>query len=637
MEPRGNPPEEPSPPRRDALVFLGIAALALALRFVHLLQARAVPIFGGVLMDGRSYSEWADRIAAGDWLGGDTVFYQAPVYPYFLALVKLAVGDDLWRIRLVQIALGSLACSVLFLAGRSFFSRSAGIAAGLLLAVYPPAIFFDGLIQKANLGLVGMVLLLWLAARARSGLSPLRFVLVGAALALLMLTREETILLVPVVAAWAWLTARERTRTRRLRTLGGFAAGLALVLLPVGFRNLRVGGEFVLTTSQAGPNFYIGNHAGATGTYVPLRPGRQNTAYERKDAVELAEQALGRTLSPKEVSDYWRRRAFDFIRSEPGSWMRLMARKADLLVNAYEAPDYEDQYFYERDCALLAALDQVWHFGILLPLGLAGIAWTRRRWRELWILHALLAASAAAVVLFYVFARYRYPLVPVLALFAGAALVETWAAVRTRRTGALLLPGVVFLVAAWISNRTLIEKDALLAESFNNAAAVVSGQDRIDEALALYDESLRIRPDAPEVLGNRGVLLMRLGRVDEALRAFRRSAELRPQDWKSLVRLGAALEQSGHLEEGTAAIARALVIDRKAVLDSALVMMRQTNGRDLVAIDVLASAQAANGRFEEAAATASRAESVEPEPAQVALRARILARGEAYRRGETPP
>jgi hypothetical protein len=110
--------------------------------------------------------------------------------------VKLAVGDDLWRIRLVQIALGSLACSVLFLAGRSFFSRSAGIAAGLLLAIYPPAIFFDGLIQKANLGLVGMVLLLWLAARARSGLSPLRFVLVGAALALLMLTREETILLV---------------------------------------------------------------------------------------------------------------------------------------------------------------------------------------------------------------------------------------------------------------------------------------------------------------------------------------------------------------------------------------------------------------------------------------------------------
>ena len=552
MEPRGNPPEEPSPPRRDALVFLGIAALALALRFVHLLQARAVPIFGGVLMDGRSYSEWADRIAAGDWLGGDTVFYQAPVYPYFLALVKLAVGDDLWRIRLVQIALGSLACSVLFLAGRSFFSRSAGIAAGLLLAVYPPAIFFDGLIQKANLGLVGMVLLLWLAARARSGLSPLRFVLVGAALAFLMLTREETILLVPVVAAWAWLTARERTRTRRLRTLGGFAAGLALVLLPVGFRNLRVGGEFVLTTSQAGPNFYIGNHAGATGTYVPLRPGRQNTAYERKDAVELAEQALGRTLSPKEVSDYWRGRAFDFIRSEPGSWMRLMARKADLLVNAYEAPDYEDQYFYERDCALLAALDQVWHFGILLPLGLAGIAWTRRRWRELWILHALLAASAAAVVLFYVFARYRYPLAPMLVILAAAGLVDAESYFAARGLSPAIAglkacattakwPFAIVVTAAIVTNWPLVPADHMRAVTENNLGAAEQAERRFDEADAHYRRSIAFRSDYAPAYSNLGAVLRARGRNVESIAAYEQALKLQPEYADAHYNIGNAL------------------------------------------------------------------------------------------------
>ena len=55
-----------------------------------------------------------------------------------------------------------------------------------------------------------------------------------------------------------------------LRGLGG----AALVLLPVGLRNLAVGGEFHLTKSQFGPNFYIGNGPQADGGYVALREGR---------------------------------------------------------------------------------------------------------------------------------------------------------------------------------------------------------------------------------------------------------------------------------------------------------------------------------------------------------------------------
>ena len=48
-------------------------------------------------------------------------------------------------------------------------------------------------------------------------------------------------------------------------------AATALVLAPVALRNRAAGGELVLTTSQAGANFYIGNHPGADGRYQPLR------------------------------------------------------------------------------------------------------------------------------------------------------------------------------------------------------------------------------------------------------------------------------------------------------------------------------------------------------------------------------
>ena len=72
-----------------------------------------------------------------------------------------------------------------------------------------------------------------------------------------------------------------------------------VVLTPVAVRNRIVGGELHLTTSQLGPNLYIGNNPEADGTYRPLRPRRSEPQFERRDATELAERDVGRALSPK--------------------------------------------------------------------------------------------------------------------------------------------------------------------------------------------------------------------------------------------------------------------------------------------------------------------------------------------------
>ena len=84
-------PRGARPVTRRWLAFGAIVSLAFAVRLAYLLEAQALPLFHATVSDARSYWEWSDRIAAGDWLG-DTVFYQAPLYPYFLALVKLARG-----------------------------------------------------------------------------------------------------------------------------------------------------------------------------------------------------------------------------------------------------------------------------------------------------------------------------------------------------------------------------------------------------------------------------------------------------------------------------------------------------------------------------------------------------------------
>src|SRR5436309_14444256 len=76
--------------RRDMRTFapavLVIFALALTLRIIHIWQMRSSPFFSVLIGDARGYDQWAQRIAGGDWVGRD-VFYQAPLYPYFLAFI----------------------------------------------------------------------------------------------------------------------------------------------------------------------------------------------------------------------------------------------------------------------------------------------------------------------------------------------------------------------------------------------------------------------------------------------------------------------------------------------------------------------------------------------------------------------
>jgi Flp pilus assembly protein TadD len=539
------------------VAFVAITLFAFALRFVYLAQAHAVPMFDGLIEDGEAYGAWSDRIVAGDWLG-DQVFYQAPLYPYFLGIVKLLVGKSLGSIRLVQIAIGSVSCGILFLAGKQFFSRGVGIAAGILLALYPPAIFFDGCIQKANLGLLWTVLLLLAVARAVDKPSIGRWLAAGATLGLLMLTREETILLAPVIAAWIYFASRARPPAIRARWIGGWFAGLVLVLLPVAIRNYAVGGELVLTTSQAGSNFYIGNNPRANGTYVPLKPGRSNVAYERRDAIDLAEAAVGHSLSPKEVSDYWFARALEFIRAEPGKWLGLMLTKINLVLNAYESADAEDQYFYERFVPMLAGLGAVLHYGIVLPLAAAGVVLTWRRWSELSILYAVLATLYAGVVIFYVFARYRYPVVPILILFAGAALVEGISAYRARGIRALGSALLALGVMAVISNNWAHPKDYQLWEQYSNSGVALTTRGDDARAIEMFQRAIEIEPTRAELYGNMGISLQNLARYDEAIAAFRRALELRPDDARAFARLGNALWLGGRATEAIDPLQRAV-------------------------------------------------------------------------------
>jgi Tfp pilus assembly protein PilF len=559
-----------------------VFTLALVLRLLCVWQWRDTALFSTPIGDARAYLDWARAIAGGDWLGHE-VFYQAPLYPYCLAAVLRLTGSETWGPRLVQALAGALAALLLGRAAEGFFSRRVGLVAGVGLALYAPAIYFDGLIQKPALDGLLLAALLFALARATPE-SVGRGLAAGALAGLLALSRENALALAPIAALWLALlpgAARAGARTRVVVALG---LGLALVLVPVGLRNRALGDRFLVTTAQLGPNLWIGNHPGASGRYEPLRPNRGSARYEREDARALAEAALGRPLSPAEVSDYWRDRALAFARERPGEALGLFARKLGLVWNAAELPDTEGIEAYTEASWLLRALASELDFGLLVPLAAVG-ALCVRDWRRLWLLPALALALSLSTALFYVFARYRYGLVPVLmplgaagavglfdALVGGAlrraaglgaaglavALAVHWplaatngAALTHFGVGAALLDAGQLDAAQAELERAVADQPGF-APAHSRLADVLRKRGEPAAAVAAYDRALALDGGYADAHAGRGIALEALGRSDEALAEYRSALALDSGHPDANNNLGNALFKQGQTREALA-------------------------------------------------------------------------------------
>jgi Tfp pilus assembly protein PilF/4-amino-4-deoxy-L-arabinose transferase-like glycosyltransferase len=598
------------------LALAGAAALALVIRLVYLTELQGSPVLSGLMGDSRQYDAWAQQIAGGAWVGTE-VFYQTPLYPYSLGVIFGLLGHDLGQVRLIQAVLGAASCALLGLAGRRFFSGRVGVVAALLLAIYPPAIFFDGLIQKSSLDIFLISLMLALLAEFNARRDWKWLAALGLTAATLVLNRENARVLFPVVGAWLWLGFKDVPASRRAGWIAVVAAAALAVLLPVGFRNYRVGGEFLVSTSQLGPNFYIGNNPRASGTYESLLPERGDPLFERDDATRLATSAAGRALSPGEVSDYWLGLSFAYIRSQPFHWVGLMGKKALLTVNAAELPDTESIEAYAEYSRVLRRL--LWlNFGVILPLAAFG-CWTfRAEWRRLLILYGMLASLALAVALFYVVARYRHPMAPIVLLFAAAGLSGLWdmrpgavrpAAAASKRGGArkrairqppassgdfrrrwlpgLAGAGLVAIVANLpimaVRDQTYLNLGSLLAQSGRaaDAIALLSRAVSLDPGhaephfrlgLAYRDAgqpqaaieelatAVRLRPEHADAHAALGILLRNGDRPAEALPHFRGAARFAPESAEAHTNLGLALIEAGQPDEAIAEHRRAVAL-----------------------------------------------------------------------------
>ncbi len=570
--------------------------------------------------------------------------------PIFWVFCNSSIGHDLWAIRIVQALLGSVSCVLIFLAGEKLFSRTAAIAAGLMLAFYAPAIFFDGVIDKSVLDVFLLSMLVWVLLGAASRRQWRQWLGAGAILALLGLSRENALVLAVVVPIWIVIYFSDQSVKNRAAWVGFFSLGLLLVLIPVGLRNFAVGGEFKLTTSQLGANFFIGNNPVADGTYGSVRKIIGEPQLEGSDATRLAERETGRKMTPGEVSDFWLQKSWTYIRTEPFQWARLLGKKWLMVWNAREVEDSDDFYIYSKWSLVLTILGWITHFGVLAPLAALGIWVSRRQWRGLWLLYAMILSLALSVAIFYIFGRYRFPLVPLLTLFAGAAVAELGNLFRNRGRS-LAVAFVVLLASALIVNWPIYGIHGPGSVGYNNLSNAYYKQGKVTEAINAARQALQVEPDLGVAHYNLGNLYAAQGKFDIAKQYFERAMAIYPNYAEVRTNYGQLIAERGDLETGIRYFRQAIRLNpsiirahlnlgvalaKEGQLEEAIQPLRQAaelNPGAPEATYYLGSVYAAQNRYAEAAAAFERALQIRPDyvPAHQSLAQLLVLQG---RKGE---
>jgi len=535
-----------------------VFATAITMRLVYIAFFARTEIWGAMMVDAELYDNWGMRIAGGDWIG-TKIFYDPPLYAYFLGVIYKIFGHEYIWLRVIQAIIGSVhAVLIFYMAGR-ILDRRADLPAGLIAVFYKPFVFYDALVMKAFLSstMVDAGLLTFLIAM-KSG-KYRWWLLHGIFMGLTTLLRLNIVLFVffeSLIFLLAFIVGKWKGgRVKALLSGLAWFIGFVTMIAPVVARNRYISGKFVLVSSYLGQNFYTGNNPFNTnGNYQRLPFVRANPKYEEEDFYKETERrgAL-KILTPGMISLYWLGEGVNYIRAQPAAFWHNMWTRFRLYWNAYEVPDSHDIYFITKN--YLPILCYLPGFGIIAPLGLIGIILTFYKWRELWPLYVFICVYTASVIIFFVFGRYRLPMMGILVAFSGAALIKLWE-LKSRYfyfICAAALLGLLFYLVNIAPPYRVPE-----SESFRNMGSLFRQRGDRERAVEYYRKAISIRPGEFESQYFLATTLREMGKCDEAFKEYNVTLTIMPDDPNSYAGIGICFEAAGDDERASEYYLKAL-------------------------------------------------------------------------------
>jgi hypothetical protein len=405
--------------------FWTVLAIAFVVRAVWLLNVNTMPV-----TDYWWYYERAVSIASGDGysVDGTPTAYWPVGYSGFLALFFAWIKPTITFAKLLNLLLVLVGVGLSFrLAHRLFRSNAVAVVSSLLVAFHFNWIAYSGILASEPLYTALTLWGTWLIVKNQGVQGSWTWS--GFLFGLATLVRPQAALL-PTLVHWC-VARRDGDPTvpfKLSRALWVTYSMVFLTLVPWALRNYAVFKSPVVVSTNMGDNLLIGNNPEATGGYMdPTKLGVgvrglgevERSSKTTKAAIDHVTEHPWRTIK------LWPAKLMNtFGRSTDGSYWAFQKTKAQLTVPG--KGDDKALFLRSRDYA-------AWYHGALMVAFLVAVpvlSLLRKKIADLMdapllpIAMVLYAAFVSCV--FFGNPRFAYPVLPFIAMYAGALLVMVW-------------------------------------------------------------------------------------------------------------------------------------------------------------------------------------------------------------------
>jgi 4-amino-4-deoxy-L-arabinose transferase-like glycosyltransferase len=293
--------------------------------------------------------------------------------------------------------------------GRRSLGETVGLLAAAVFAVYPISLFYSTLLLSEALGtvwLLGYVLVcLHYASRPTGGWCALSGLLLG----LSLLTRANTLTMVPLAAVWGLWQFRGQ---RRLQAMSlGIPIVAFLTLVPWTVRNYRVLGAVIPFSTMGGSVLLQGNNR-----IVVSEPRYHGYSVwdtdipEYRDSLRAPNDEVERDRVARSLAIRW-------LRDNPDKWWFLLKVK---FMRSWTP-------FLQSHSPLLYRLGTLFCWGPVLVLFaisfIPTLASFLRHRHPGWLIHLTILHFVLNAEVFFGDSRYRYPIEPLCIILAVSTLV----------------------------------------------------------------------------------------------------------------------------------------------------------------------------------------------------------------------
>ena len=454
-------------PRQARGLLLSVLGFGLLIRLVLLY---ATGNTGLIIVDEQHYHMLALNLLRGHgfaWEPGHLTSIRPPLYPAFVALIwKMTGTESVLAIRMAQVFLALANVYLVYRLGLLLFDRRVALLAATGLCLYPSLLAFNVFMLTEALFTLLLTSMVWgvvILLRTKSAWVALG---TGVVLGLAALTRSVLWPFPAVLCPFIFL-AMPGSWQRRFGIATLLLAGYAFVLAPWVIRNTRLQGVVTIVDTMGGITLRMGNYA-----HTPLNRAWDPVTLHGDKSVfqELrTEHAVISSWTEGQKEKWALKKALVYMLDHPVlTFERSVVKFANFwglertVIAGWQQGLYKPPHWFE---ALGTVLIPFFYVVVMLPVCLGLFVAPPEDRRAHLLLLLPIGFIAGMHTLTFGHERYHLPLIPLLMLYAAAAVTQrSWQhlGIRLRRAAAPLAVATSLLVI-WGREVLVVEADRIQA------------------------------------------------------------------------------------------------------------------------------------------------------------------------------